>query len=252
LEIIDAFCGIGPWAGRDRLLPYRPEDILSLMDHFGISKALVYHNSLSSGQGWVPDANRMVAEEAARNPRFIPAFAMSHHPYEGSPTLEGTLEAMRRAGAKVAWLWVPGGRLFSSVQSWMVGEWLSACSQRRLPVLCHIEGLHVNDINMICSEFPELRLIVTGVGYTSDSAFYPLLRRHANLHLCLGHFYIPSGNPDRFLRHFPAERLVFGSGLPHFSPGELIGHVMYANIDEESKEKILSGNLNRMMQEVRL
>jgi hypothetical protein len=41
MEIIDAYCGIGPWQKRDRLLPWRPEETLGLMDHFGITRALV-------------------------------------------------------------------------------------------------------------------------------------------------------------------------------------------------------------------
>ena len=56
----------------------------------------------------------------------------------------------------------------------------------------------------------------------------------------------------RFLRHFDAERLLFGSGLPEFSPGGLITHVMFADVADADRRKILAGNLDRLISEVEL
>ncbi|MBI3987455.1 MAG: amidohydrolase family protein [Lentisphaerae bacterium] len=252
MTIIDCFCGIGPWCSRPALLPYKPKDILRLMDAYGISKALVHSNQPLGGMAWPVEANRQVAKEAAKNPRFMPAFYLARHPYRGAPTIDDTVRAMRKADARAAWLWLREGQLFRSLQSWLVGDWLAVCSERQIPVLMHIESLHINDVHGVCKDFPNLRLILTGVGYGSDPVLYPLLRKFPNLHVCLGHVYIPAGNPALFLRHFPAERLVFGSGLPFNTPGGLIAHVMYADISDADKEKILGGNIQRLLAEARL
>jgi len=244
MEIVDAFCGIGPWAGRDPLLPYKPEEILGLMDYFGISRALVYAN-IAAEHGRTPDANRMVAQAAAAHPRLLPAFVLGVHAHEGAPEVDDYLEQMRACGARAAWLWPRAGGLWT----WMVGEWLASCSERNIPLFLHAESIGPDDVHRVCEEFPELRVVLAGASYGADVWLYPLLRRHENLHVCLGHYYIPAGGPTGFLRQFPAERLLFGSGLPKFSPGGLIGHVMYAEMTDSARESILGGNLMRLLSE---
>ena len=61
-----------------------------------------------------------------------------------------------------------------------------------------------------------------------------------------------AGGPARFARHLPVERLLFGSGLPFFSPGGMITHVTYSGLPESDQQKILAGNLERLISEVRL
>jgi len=247
MEIIDGFCGIGPWSKRDPLLPYRPEDILELMDYFGIARALVYAN-VAADLGKLPEANRIVADTARAEPRFLPAFSLGVHAYEGSPAPGDYLAEMRACGARAAWLWPQAGGFWP----WLVGGLLAMCSETRVPLFVHAENVGPDDVHRLCEEFPDLRLVLAGVPYGADVWLYPLVRRHENLRVCLGHFYIPSGGPRRFLEHFPAERLLFGSGLPKFSPGGLIGHVMYADLDDEAREKIMGGNLARLLSEARL
>lgn len=247
---MDCFCGIGPWNNRDRLLPYRSEDILALMDHFGIAQALVYSNMAARG-GWAPSANSILTEMVRQEPRLLPAFTLAPHPYDDSPGPEDYASAMRQAGARAAWLWPTANRQTGGLWTWLLGDYLAMCCERRVPLFLNAEEIGFDDIHKLCLDFPELRLVLAGLGYGADAALFPLLRAHENVHVCLGHYYIPPGGPMRFLRHFPAERLLFGSGLPHFSPGGLIGHVMYAEISDEARDKILSGNMKRLLAEAR-
>lgn len=253
MEILDCFCGVGPWATRDPLLPHAETDMLALLDHFGIARALVYDNGLKF-LGRPKDALAHVTAAARRQPRFIPAAAIDVTPYATAPSVDGHLAALREAGIKALWLKLPCTpyRLVRSYARWYLGDWLNACSAHRLPVLLHAEDEAPELLHNLCTEFPELRVIATGILYTGDAILYPLLRAHANLRVCLGHMYIPAGNPAKFLRHFPAERLLFGSGLPEFSPGGLIAHVMYADISDTDKARILGGNLQALIEEVRL
>ena len=248
MQIIDCFCGIGPWDRRDRLLPYRPGETLALMDHFGIEQALV-HSNMAARRGWAPNANNILAEMVRDEPRFLPAFTLASHPYKGSPGPAEYAAAMREAGAKAAWMWPAQGPQAGGLPSWFVGDYLAMCSERRIPLFLNAEGIGLDELHRACSEFPDLRLVIVGLGYGSDAPLFPLMRRHENVHVCLGQYYIPPGGPMRFLEHWPAERLLFGSGLPHFSPGGLIAHVMYADTDDATREKILSGNIKRLLAE---
>lgn len=253
MDILDCFCGVGDWATKDPILPSRTDEIVRLMDHFGVAKALVYHNSMKFS-GWAPDANQQIVEICQKEPRFIPAFVMGLHPHDSGPALGDYLAALKAAKGKAVWLRLPATpyRQARSYASWLIGDWLRACSEKRIPVFFHAEDDDPTLFHTLCSEFPELRLILTGVSYGADSFLYPLLKQHRQLRVCLGHMYIPSGNPGRFLKHFTADRLLFGSGLPEFSPGGMIAHVQYADIPEADKARILGGNLLELMQEVRL
>jgi hypothetical protein len=245
MEIFDCFCGIGRWAKRDSLLPWRADDILALMDHFGIARALAYSNSAASG-GWAPEADRILMEDIRDRPRLTPALTLTPHSHHDTPTPEEHLTMLRQCGARAVWMW-PG-----AFWPWLSGDLMDMCCAARLPVLLYAEERNPDDINRLCTDFPDLRLILAGVAYGSDKWLYALLRRHEHVHVCLGHFYIPAGGPMRFLKHFPAERLLFGSGLPRFSPGGLIGHIAYADISDDDKENILGRNLERMLSEARI
>ncbi|MEI7435347.1 MAG: amidohydrolase family protein [bacterium] len=247
MEIIDAFCGIGPWMKRDRLLPWQPEETLQLMDHFGISKALT-HSNFTAGSGGAWYGNGLLEASAKANPRFIPAFTITPYPHADSPQVRDYLAAMRQAQARAVWF-MP---LSMYPLHEMYGEILDACVAHRLPVLWHRDTTTPADVTKLLENWPELRLILMGCGYMEDTWLYPLLKRYPELRICVGHFYIPADGPHRFLKEFPAERLIFGSGLPFFSPGGLIAHLAYAQIKDSERAAILGGNMRKLMDEVRL
>lgn len=250
MEIIDCFCGIGPWRQRDKLLPYEPADTIELMDHFGVAWALVYSN-MGANYGWPPDSNRIVIEAAAQEDRFLPALALAPHAYDRSPKPDDYLDDMRACGARAAWMW-PASRQGYGPWGWLLGDLLGLCAKRRIPLFMNMAEVSPDDVHRLAGEFPKLRLVLTGVSYGADSWLYPLLRLHPGLHVCLGQFYIPACGPAGFVQHFSPERLLFGSGLPHFSPGGLVAHVMYADIEADAKALILAGNLKRLLAEAEL
>ncbi len=247
MDIIDAYCGIGPWMTRDRLLPWKTEETLHLMDHFGIARALT-HSNFSAGGGSVWHGNEHLEEAAAAQPRFTPAFAITPYPHADSPQLSDYLAAMRRARARAVWF----APLAKYPLREMYGEILDACVAHRLPVLWPRDNTTPADVAEVLRNWPKLRLIMLGCSYMEDTWLFPLLKLYSEFRICVGQFYIPAEAPHRFLREFPAERLVFGSGLPFFSPGGLIAHLAYAKITEAERAAILGGNLGKLMDEVRL
>ncbi|MHB0938158.1 MAG: amidohydrolase family protein [Armatimonadota bacterium] len=249
MTILDAYCGIGPWSTRDKLLPYRPEEILTLMDHFGIEKALIYSNAAVSW-GQPPGVNDFVIEAARVSDRFIPALALAPNVHTGYPTPNDYLAVMRSIHARAAWLFVQG--TVRGLWHWHVGELLDMLVEHNIPLFLLADQCPPDALDAMMHDAPELKVVLCGVGYMGDSWLYPLLQRHPGLYVCLGNFFVPPGDPERFVHHFGAGRLLFGSGLPHFSPGGLIGHVTYAGISSDAKEAIFSGNLQRLLEEVAL
>ncbi len=249
MHIIDAACGIGPWSKRQRLQPWRPEEILRELDHFGIDRALVYANSAAHSGGWAPDGNRYVLEQAAAQPRFIPAMTLAPHSLERGGELD-QFRMLADHDVRAVWLRPQAAGQAHGIWPWLIGDICAYCSARRLPVFMDVDSLTPNDLHQFCAAFPELRLVLTGNSYSDNFWLFRLLELHPGLHVCLAHFHIPPLGPGDFVRRFGAGRLLFGSGLPLFTPGGMLAHVQYADITDAEKAMIFGGNLERLMQEV--
>ena len=248
MEIVDCFCGIGPWPRREELQPYNAGQTIELMDRFGVDRALVHGNYVRLGGGTAQRSNKLILESIESHDRFEPVLSCSAGPYDRSPTVDDFFGEMRQCGSRALFFCPDPGM----AHPWLYEDLLKGCEDKRVPVLFHVDLTGPDQINTLLESFPCLRMILLGLGYGSDNWLYPLLRRHENLSVCLGHYYIPPYGPMKFLDHFSAERLIFGSGLPQFSPGGLISHVSYADISDTDKEKIMSGNITRLLSEVRL
>lgn len=246
MNIIDAYCGVGPWAGRDPLLPATPADILAILDSAGIGQALIVSN-LAHTVSSAADVNRTTAAFCATQPRFLPAYLLSPDPYDTGGHPEKNAGAMRAVSARAAWL--RPKTQGHGMSAWQVGGLLDWCSQCHIPLFLPADALPPDRVYHLAETFPRLRLVLTDVGYRADEWLYPLLRRHGEVRVCLGPCYIPPLGPERFVAHFGCDRLIFGSGLPHYSPGGLLAHVRYAQIPEEAKQRILSGNLDDLLKE---
>jgi predicted TIM-barrel fold metal-dependent hydrolase len=157
---------------------------------------------------------------------------------------------MRANGVRAAWL-RPASQQHG-VWTWLLGDLLGMCADARLPLFLPADNVTPNDIHLLCDAFPQLRLVLTNLGYRADVWLYPLLRLHPALHICLGHTYVPPLGPDLFVRHFGAERMIFGSALPHYGPGALVGMVAYSTLTDVQKALVYAGNMERLMSEVRL
>ena len=237
MPIIDICCGIGPWRTRDPLLPYAPAQTLALLDHFGIDKALVY-SSLAAQGGTVADGQAIIQEAVQLSPRFLPTLTLDFCPHRPEAR-----EAVLTTAAKAVCCYAPPDVL-------IYGDIAERCEQRRLPWLLSLGWWTPAHIHQLCAAFPRLRVILSGLDYRADEWLYPLLAQHDELRICPVPNYICPRGLERFVARFGAARLLFGSGLPEFSPGGLISYIMYSELSAEEKAGILAGNAEALFQEV--
>ncbi len=243
MPIIDAYCGMGPWASRDALLPHTPEEILAIMDGCGIERALIFGRA-AVDCGWPPDANALVAEIARAQPRFLPAFVLFPHAHACEHTVEGYFAEMRDAGARAAWVWPVAG----TPPLWVYEEIYARCQAERMPLFLSAARYTPAALDELCGAFPALRVVLTDVHYTSDHWLYPLFRRRPELRLCYGPAYVSALGLERFVDAFGAGRLLFGSGLPECAPGGLLGMAHYAGLSDADQAAILGGNLLALLE----
>ena len=245
MHIIDAYCGVGPWATRDPLLPDSIEATTAIMDHYGVAEAFVFHNLR-----WIYESagsiNDRTLELIRTEPRFRPAFMIELHPH--ATPVSGYFGAMRAADVRLAWLCPV--RFGHTLAPWQIGEFAECAVQHQLPIMLAMDGVSASDVHALASAFPRLRLILTGVGYRDDAWLYPLFRQHHELHLCLAPAYVPPLAPERFVNAFGSGRLLFGSGLPFSTPGGLLSMVAHARISGTDKDAIFAGTADRLSKEV--
>jgi len=107
-------------------------------------------------------------------------------------------------------------------------------------------------IKNVLSEFPELTVIAAGCGpHGQDRVFRPLLERYPNLYIELS-TYMLDGGIESLCERYGASRLLFGSGYPKNCSGAALLNIIAAQIENSDKALILSGNLERILERVRI
>ncbi len=241
LELFDCNARIGRWSAPRPEQFTELEDLLAVYDSVGISKGLVYH---SWAWEWSPArGNQRLLEEIGGNDRLHPCFvALPHATREQEPPDEFAAKVHEFAGAV---------RIFPNMHQWRLGEWCAgelfdALEEQRVPVLLHISEAGWDDIAALLAAHPKLPLIILGTYYRVDRYLYPLWEKHENLYLEANTYGVFRGI-EAVCERFGAERFVFGTGLPDLEPGAPIAQVTYAEIPDEDKRTIASGNLERLL-----
>lgn len=118
---------------------------------------------------------------------------------------------------------------------------------RKLPVLAHTWGDDwLRQFAAMARKYPDATFLAGHTGGGDISVSIEEARRTPNLHLEL---CLSAGTPyqvEYLVREVGAERLVWGSDQMLMSPGHQIGRVLFADIAEEDKRRILGENAQRI------
>jgi predicted TIM-barrel fold metal-dependent hydrolase len=244
MDFFDCNCMIGRFG---QPLPgqfHTADDLERELDRCGIARALVFHalaKELDPAQG-----NEALTRDLAGRRRLVPCWvAMPAHTGE-MPHPDELCGRMAQAGVRAA-------RLFPQMHSYSLSEWssgelLAALEARRIPVFIDHDQTNWDEVERICGAHPGLPLVLLRPNYRVHRWLYPLLERHANLHIEIG-IYVAHNAIADCARRFGAQRMLYGSALPHYTPGGPIANIMYSDISESEKALIAGGNLRRLLGE---
>lgn len=229
---------------------YRPDrtDLLSEMARLGIERAIVRHQATLEGGPMA--GNRMILEEIEDCEQLLATWFVTPDGLEPDFDPAKTVEAMIRAGIRVCWT-DPEAETFSLLP-WCTGPLYEVLQTRQVPLLLDYNKVKADDLDVILSDFPRLRLILLNVPrFGRNRMVYPLLERHASLWLCLSHSYSVHEGFEDLCQRFGHERWVFGMGYPEAEGGAALAGLRYANLADEAKEAIAHGNIKRLLAEVK-
>jgi predicted TIM-barrel fold metal-dependent hydrolase len=160
------------------------------------------------------------------------------------------LECLVSYGSPLCW-YDPKAELFS-VRPWCSGTLYGVLQERHVPLLIDYFTVSPDDLDVVLSQFPGLRVILLNAPRQGrNRMLYPLLQRHSGLYLCLSHTYSVHRGYEDLCKTFGPDRWVFGMGYPKAEPGAALAGLTFADISDEAKQCIAYKNLEALMEDSR-
>ncbi len=254
-QFFDCNTWIGMPANGALFKPDNAESLLAAMDRAGISRAVVWHISQLDADPITGDA--LLAKAIASHARLFGSWTIL-------PTQTGETddpdEWMNRAyDARVRVL-----RAFPGVNRYLlraevVGDILSVAVRRRFPLMLSMTrgagGALIpkqwEDVYDLLAEFPDLTVILGDLRiWPEDRYFRPLIEKYPRTFVETGS-YLADGGIESFVERYGASRMLFGSGYPDCYHGSSMLNLAHAEISGADKAAIGSGNMERLLSEVR-
>jgi predicted TIM-barrel fold metal-dependent hydrolase len=213
----------------------------------GIREALAYHTtSVEDNPAY---GNARLLEEIRDMPGLHPVWALLPFAAGELGTPDEVRQALRGNGIKAVLLH-PSEHLYANAE-WNCGDLYGMLEQIRMPVFTRAGAADFswNELHDLLSDHPDLPVILRGsvnTGYQMDRTLYRLLDTFANLHVETARYLVFWGI-EELSRRFGAQRLVFGSEAPLFSPGAAVTTILTSSLPLCDKELVARGNLMRLM-----
>jgi len=226
--------------------PTTVRGLLDELDRLSVSHALVRH------QGAVeltpPISNRRVLQEVEDAGGLLPTWSLLPESTGETGRPDETVDEMIGLGVRAVWLH-PKTHGYP-LRDWCAGSLLSALEDRRVPVLVLWTEVVLDELVDVLGRHPALPVVLCNISYRINRVLFPLFERHAGLHVDLGPPNAQCGFIEEVVGRFGAGRLLFGSGFPDHEMGPAISYLMYADVGDDDRERIGSGNLRTLLEGV--
>lgn len=258
--VIDAHCHIYPEkiaaravAGTDRFYECQSaclgvvEDLLEEGDKAGIDHFIV--QSVATTPRQVASINEFVAAEVEKSGGTLTGLGTLH---PDSEDIAGDVRHILSLGLK-------GVKLHPDIQQFKIDDYRNLkiyelCEQEGLPILMHT-GDHRYDYSNPNRLLPVLK-IFTGLtvigahlgGWSIWERAAEELAGQPNLYVdCSSTLpWISKETAVKIIRKYGAERVLFGTDYPMWSPSSEMETFLSLGLDDEEKEKILAGNAKKL------
>lgn len=222
--------------------------LLEEMDFCGVDEAFVYHQGMIENDPSY--GNDLIMQEVEKNPQRLHATWTILPPITEREYLpENLLPAMKKHNVKALRAYPEKNRFF--LDRVTMGGLLDVLVEKHIPIyLSPQDGWR--GIFDVLKEFPDLTVILTNYGlWGSDRFIFPLIEAYKNVYIDTSDYQVINGI-NEFYNRYGDERLLFGSNFPMDYFGGPITALMASDLPVSSLEKIASGNITRIMSEVKL
>ncbi|MBQ9967499.1 MAG: amidohydrolase family protein [Oscillospiraceae bacterium] len=248
MRFIDARCQLGRRCVIRENEPVTKAEILELMDRCRIERAVAYHAIAKEGD--VKAGNMELLKDTEGDSRFLRQWVALPHTFGEFMSVEELLKGMKENS-------VSSIRMFPkthgySLKPYALGKFMDAMAEHKIPVFMTYNELASEDaLYAMLTDYPKVNFIISDVSYREERKLFPILEHCPNFHIGTGN-YVVHGGVKTMCEYFGAERMIFDTGLPTGSAAAAVSLICFAEISEEEKTLIASGNLERMLSEVEL
>lgn len=254
ISVFDANSMVGPTSTNTGAAFRTAEDLVAEMDRLGIQEALVYHSLAREGDPLL--GNRLLIREIQDEARLhgcwvvLPPFVEPENPDPAS-----LVQEMLRHDIRAVRMFPTAFRC--TVATWSLGDLLSALERYRIPLFLDFDVKMWSDpftdwkgVYEICTDFPDLPVVIVHEGTAASRRLYPLWRKLDNLYVETS-YYQPHRAFEDICGRFGPERILFGTGIPVHEGGMPLHMLFRSGVREEDRRLIAGGNLRRLMEDVR-
>jgi len=215
-----------------------PERAEVLLDKAGINRAIIFPVAYDDFR----QPNREIAELAAKNKRFIGFARLSPNSPNAGAQLEQAVREWGLRGLKLGN--VPNREIMDKVRELQIPV-LAHCGMGLAPVL--YEG--------VAKSYPDVTLILAHLGFDqswSNMFAYPeqanyLARKYKNVYLDTSAATWISYTLEHAVAEVGADKLIFGSDGPWFSPSIMLACLRELELPERDMRKILYENIAKIL-----
>lgn len=248
LIYFDAFTRIGPRYKKHLAHAWRLEEVLSEMEHCSISAALVASTTSVSYE--LNFSNLELSERIKTFPNLFAIWnVMPHQTGEfpepeilGKLLIDKNVKAVTIHPKSNAWDW-------QADHSQLLLDYLQKIQV--LTILDKAEFSDYSELDRFLSRYPRLKVLLIRAKWDEQRYVLPLLQKHRNMHLSFDQFQIHYGL-EYLVSIGCEEQLIFATNAPLMSMGAHRTYIDYADIPEETKQKIAGNNLLRLIGEKQL
>ena len=125
-------------------------------------------------------------------------------------------------------------------------------NERKLPVLLHTYGGQpgLDDVPALAERCPEVNFVLAHAGAQQVEHHIRIAAQVENAYLELCTSTATYGAVETLAENVPAERIVWGADDLPLNMSHQLGKVLGAQIPEETKVQILSGNARRLLEQI--
>lgn len=241
MKIIDINVSIGERDALGKIIT--PKELSDVLDYYKIDHAVAYHLHAKTHQ---KEGNEMMAEIAKNSNGKIgfcavldPSLHADNMPGEGS-----LKERLEKTCAECIRIFPSESRV--TFHPFYLDEILSVANDLSLPLI--IDESQTGDFIPIFTQLPDIskkypnaKFVIIGCGFNCSRNIMPLIEKCDNVYFTIEKMadYMQIEEIDE---NFGTDKLLFGSSFPFLPHAGALGLAFYADIPDESKEKILYKN----------
>ena len=257
LKIFDSNVMIGRYTVFNENSFYKISDLIKYMNYYGIHKVLLYH---SLSKEYNPEyGNNSLSDVVSRledniKSRLVKCYSIFPRFSKTLPSPENVIRKIKKQDFKVI-------RIFPKTHSYSLkkrnfSDYFLEFEKIRMPILvdygnflsfkANINNIDWEDVYNICNNYPKIPFILIRPDFVSSIEIYLLLKNTKNLYIEFSAYWSYRAI-ESICEEFGAERLIFGSNMPHSNPGCALGLLKFANINIVDMKKIAFENLDTLL-----